>query len=253
VVEISLQTSNYSADKLGKVTFCIKNTSSKSVRNLEKIVEYLKEPESSASTSLAKFKSLAVLRTGSDDLVGIGLGVTFNSVKSLEGSLNFIGRGQECQFTFFFNASLVVSVAVPSRSMSPPTFSVSLESKSNARKKILLVDDSQICLRIINRIVQNIGYDTELAENGAIAVSILEKRPTDFVATVIDLRMPVLDGLQATSKCRELGITIPFILLTADVENLVDSARDSGVNSVLEKPPGAQDMRRAFESLDIFP
>ena len=128
-----------------------------------------------------------------------------------------------------------------------------LENSYPTHKKILLVDDSPICLRIANKMVQKIGFDTELSTNGEEAVIFLENDHEDFCAVLMDLRMPVLDGIQATKKCRELGIEIPIIILTAEPKENYQAAMAVGANYIIEKPATSQQLEEIFDNLNIKP
>ena len=89
------------------------------------------------------------------------------------------------------------------------------------------------------------------AENGSVAFDMLKVRSEEFIAVVTDLRMPVMDGLVSTIKSREFGVKTPIILLTVERGALLEAATEAGVNLVLEKPPSAMDMQKAFESIGI--
>lgn len=108
--------------------------------------------------------------------------------------------------------------------------------------KILLVEDNEINLEIETEILQELGFIIETAENGSIAVEKIKKAdPGEFALVLMDIQMPVMDGLQATQLIRKIEnpelARIPIIALSA---NAFESDRkmsiESGMNAHLSKP-----------------
>jgi CheY-like chemotaxis protein len=106
--------------------------------------------------------------------------------------------------------------------------------------RILLVEDNPINQKVALRLLVLLGYDADLAENGEEAVLLLEQRHEDYAAVLMDIQMPVMDGLAATRAIRGLAgeaSRIPIIALTANA-----SQRDrqnclaAGMNDFLAKP-----------------
>ena len=80
-------------------------------------------------------------------------------------------------------------------------------------------------------------YDIVEAENGAEAVAILLQQRTDFSLLLLDIMMPVLDGLSVLKSIRRRGCAVPVLLLTAkdSIEDRV-AGLDAGANDYLVKP-----------------
>ena len=106
------------------------------------------------------------------------------------------------------------------------------------RKKILVVEDNKANQFVMSKILQNIGCDFVIAENGQKAIDVLKVHTFDLV--FMDCQMPVLDGLEATKIIRssnEPYSTIPIIALTANaVEGDEKTCLDAGMNDYLAKP-----------------
>ena len=105
--------------------------------------------------------------------------------------------------------------------------------------RILVVDDSDTNLEVATYLLTRAGADVECASSGHIAISKLEENPSYYDAILMDVQMPVMDGLEAMRYIRKnLQLTsIPIIALTAGA--LVEErkrALDAGMNDFLTKP-----------------
>ncbi len=106
--------------------------------------------------------------------------------------------------------------------------------------KVLLAEDDSMNQELISAMIGNIGCDLSMVENGSDAVKTLEKETFDLV--LMDISMPVMDGLTATKKIRQfpsdhINHSVPIVALTAhamteDIESFINT----GMNRVLTKP-----------------
>jgi CheY-like chemotaxis protein len=105
---------------------------------------------------------------------------------------------------------------------------------------VLLAEDGPDNQNLILRVLRRAGADVELAENGAQAreaafAAQAEGRP--FGAILMDLEMPVQDGVSATRELRALGVTTPIIALTAHAKSeLPAESREAGFDDFASKP-----------------
>lgn len=101
-------------------------------------------------------------------------------------------------------------------------------------KKILVAEDNDSNFILMTYILKKF-YQFERAKNGQEAVDMVEKGEYDLV--LMDIKMPIMDGLQATRKIKETHPSLPIIALTA---NAFDSDRqmafDAGCDEFLSKP-----------------
>jgi len=115
-----------------------------------------------------------------------------------------------------------------------------LESPAETRTapaRLLLVDDTPANLKILARLLEKRGYQTELAEDGHQAIESFRSR--DYDAILMDLQMPGLDGFGATTAIRAMTDRrqVPIIALTAHVvEGTRERCLGVGMSDYLAKP-----------------
>ncbi|MCR5825517.1 MAG: response regulator, partial [Oscillospiraceae bacterium] len=114
--------------------------------------------------------------------------------------------------------------------------------KDLSGRTILVAEDIEINAIIVTELLSMEGMNVDVAENGRVAVDRFnESEPGHYSAILMDMRMPVLDGLGATREIRASehpdSKTIPIIALTANAfDEDVQQALQSGMNSFLSKP-----------------
>ena len=107
---------------------------------------------------------------------------------------------------------------------------------------ILIVEDVEINREYEKEMLDNFfGITCDTAENGKIAVS--KAKEHNYDAILMDMRMPVLDGLEATREIRKFNKAVPIICMSANVykEDKL-AAESSGMNDFIEKPLDKQDI-----------
>ena len=110
--------------------------------------------------------------------------------------------------------------------------------------RILLAEDNAINALLTRTLLEAEGHSVDTVEDGALAVEAMKTSRYDLI--FMDMRMPNMDGLEATRKIRSLsnvGRTLPIIALTA---NAFDDDRnacfDSGMNDFMTKPVSAEEL-----------
>ena len=118
---------------------------------------------------------------------------------------------------------------------------------------VLLVEDVDINQELVTAMLTRLGHSIEIASDGAEALRLaarLEADPGAWDLILMDLQMPVMDGLTATRAIRALGgraAEIPIVALTASAFAAeVRECRDAGMNDHIAKPMALDDLRRAL-------
>ena len=103
------------------------------------------------------------------------------------------------------------------------------------KEKILLADDVKDLARAVGAMLRYNKYDVDVVHNGKEAVKMATENLYDVI--ILDVMMPIMDGIEAVKEMRKLNIKTPIILLTAksQVEDKVEGL-DSGANDYLTKP-----------------
>ena len=165
---------------------------------------------------------------------GLGLAISKQLVELMGGEIGLTSRVSEGS-TFWF--------MLPLRLAQSDEAEASLE-RSNATTaakrclEILLAEDNQINRMLLSSMLGRFGHRLALAENGREAVEAAERKAYDIV--LMDIRMPVMDGLEATREIRSSNgpnRETPIIAVTADA--MVDNEQaflDAGVDAVATKP-----------------
>lgn len=107
--------------------------------------------------------------------------------------------------------------------------------------KILLAEDNELNAEIATDILTEVGFEVDWAENGRVCVEKFKYSENGYYCAVLmDIRMPVMDGYEATRKIREMDRTdsnIPIIAMTADAfAEDVAKATEAGMNGHVAKP-----------------
>jgi CheY-like chemotaxis protein len=121
-------------------------------------------------------------------------------------------------------------------------------SKPKENKKILLVEDNPINQKITEKMLSRIGVVTTITNNGAEAVDLLVNNQETFDAILMDIQMPVLNGLDATRELRKAGISTPIIAMTANVlKGDREACLEAGMNDYIGKPVKLNDLQHTIQ------
>ena len=124
--------------------------------------------------------------------------------------------------------------------------------------KVLLCEDNPVNAEIATLLLKNKNIATTWAHNGQEGVELFKKAPSGFYDLILmDIRMPVLDGLQATTIIRALprddAKKIPIITMTADAfDEALQKAKQAGMDAYVTKPIAPDELfATMFEQLEL--
>ena len=114
-------------------------------------------------------------------------------------------------------------------------------AKPNEGLHILLAEDNAINALLTRTLLEAEGAVVDVVEDGALAVEAVKTTKYDMI--LMDMRMPNMDGLEATRKIRSYGYTQPIVALTANAfDDDRNSCFDSGMNDFMTKPVSAEEL-----------
>ena len=167
---------------------------------------------------------------------GLGLPIVKSLVEAMGGTISAkseLGVGTE----------FIIDLYFPTASPEEITDTQAPASRENLKgSRILLVEDNDINIYVAQLILERVGCIVTVAKNGQEAIDVFSaSEPNTFDAILMDVRMPVMDGITATSIIRSLdrkdAAAIPIIAMTADAfEEQQKKTIEAGMSYHLSKP-----------------
>ena len=113
-------------------------------------------------------------------------------------------------------------------------------------KTVLLADDNEDIIELVQLVLKNSGYKLITARDGVEAIDVCMSQKPDLV--LMDLKMPKMDGFEATRTLRAKGFTNPIVVLTAS-ESAEDKkkAQAAGINGYILKTMEMKDVETTID------
>ena len=166
---------------------------------------------------------------------GLGLPLCQRLVTAMGGQIGVVNRPGGGSI-FFFSVQLELAHAPLTEPAAPQPAVGTSQPQASAR--ILVVEDNLVNQMVATRMLQQLGFQADVASDGEQGLQALAGHPYDLV--LMDMMMPVLDGVDATRRLRageSAGTRLPVIAMTANIsENDREACLAAGMDDFLPKP-----------------
>jgi methyl-accepting chemotaxis protein len=124
-------------------------------------------------------------------------------------------------------------------------------TKQDQTKTVLVVDDNVSNLKVASMLLEKSGYKTRSAANGREALEQVRRYQPDVV--LLDIEMPVMDGLEAAQQLRKNGFNKPILAYTGHGADFEKKIQQAGMNDVIHKPVKPEEMLDKLRKQQCLP
>jgi len=194
-------------------------------------------PEDQFDRLFRDFSQLDSSSTRAFGGTGLGLAICRRLTEAMGGSIgvsSVVGAGSNFWVELPASPATLLPL-VQSPEHQPEATAAETAAAMGSEGSVLVVDDNDINRQVAGALLRSLGWRVECANNGSEAVDLMDNGQYDLV--LMDMQMPVLDGLAATRVIRSRGNETPIVGLTANAfQSDRDACLEAGMNDHLAKP-----------------
>ncbi|MCL2293817.1 MAG: response regulator [Spirochaetes bacterium] len=178
----------------------------------------------------------------------IGMGGNEAKMKLLnwfDGYINKPIKKNTLYNTLFTALDIVIDIDEEENIDTEQDIKVVEELISSSKKRVLVAEDYYVNQKLFKMLLENLQIEVEMAVNGMEAVELASEKKFDLI--LMDIQMPVMSGLDAAKKIREMGIETPIIAVTAStIASDAEAFLKAGMDDYLAKPFKKSDLVQLF-------
>ena len=189
-----------------------------------------------------KFERLDEDINTSTEGTGLGLAITKSLTEMMGGRIAVVSNyGEGSTFRIYLEQD-IISMEIPQGNQEE----IEIDYSLHKGKRILVVDDSKINLKVANNILKPYNFQVVNAESGFEALEMAETGTYDLI--LMDIMMPKMNGVETLRRLKEIpGFDIPVVALTADaIEGQDEKYIEAGFNDYLSKPIDRYELNRVL-------
>lgn len=189
-----------------------------------------------------KFERIDEDRNTTIEGTGLGLAITKNLAEMMGGKITVDSKFEEGSVFRVYIEQDIISMEIPESN----TEEIQIDYNANQGKRILIVDDSKINLKVANQILKPYNFNVKLVESGYECLEVMETSTFDLI--LMDIMMPKMNGVETLRRLKEMdGFDIPVVALTADaIEGTDEKYLNAGFDAYLSKPIDRYELDRVL-------
>ncbi|KAJ5273031.1 hypothetical protein N7478_008156 [Penicillium angulare] len=202
-------------------------------------------PENAVNTLFTPFSRFADSATKRYQGTGLGLSICKSLAELMDGAVGFYTNPDGPGSVFWMSTKMghIDPPTATTREMRSPIERTIFDPTNllktiASRKQILLVEDNKVNQTIMLKLLGSLGFGrVDAAWDGAEAVRMVKQKPLAYNVILMDINMPVMDGLLATTHIRDMKIDVPIIALTGNaLKGDAETYLAMGMNDYIAKP-----------------
>ncbi len=190
-----------------------------------------------------KFERIDVDKNTTIEGTGLGLAITKSLTEMMGGKITVNSKfGEGSTFRIYLEQE-IISMEIPEGTSEE----IEIDYTKHSGKRILIVDDSKINLKVANQILKPYKFNVKLVESGYEALECLESGTFDLI--LMDIMMPKMNGVETLRRLKKIeGFDIPVVALTADaIEGTDEKYLNAGFDDYLSKPIDRYELDRVLK------
>ncbi len=189
-----------------------------------------------------KFERIDEDRNTTIEGTGLGLAITKSLTEMMGGKITVDSKFEEGSVFRIYLEQEIISMDIPESN----TEEIEINYNNNPGKRILIVDDSKINLKVANQIIKPYNFNVKMVESGYECLEAIETGTFDLI--LMDIMMPKMNGVETLRRLKSIeGFDIPVVALTADaIEGTDEKYLNAGFDAYLSKPIDRYELDRVL-------